>query len=319
MKILLMSEEHSVKRKLAAQVAHHIADGRADIYQLKSAFDPIDHQMQAVLEEAGMEYAPESIQVGENLASEAYDVIIMLCKSYRRKIMSFAGFPAVLFWPIESPVKRGASPAKIQEGLRNTRDEIAERMHHLFDCGYLDVFYKRGNQLFDLINDPSQAVIRFNREEIITSVNEQAVSLSGYDESQLLGKPLHFLIMDDTVSRHALAVTDEGVGFREAELRLKRMDKEVVSVSATFKSLRRERGLGGYMTFIESREEPVIQPMEGSRGLDRLSWDRVEASLKQSGGNRTKAAKFLGVGRATFYRFLEREKLQGRTPKTELI
>ena len=78
------------------------------------------------------------------------------------------------------------------------------------------------------------------------------------------------------------------------------------------------KGLGGYISFEESREEAVIQPMEGSRGLDRLSWDRIEASLKQTAGNRTKAARVLGVGRATFYRFLEREKMQGRTPKTPI-
>jgi PAS domain S-box-containing protein len=170
-----------------------------------------------------------------------------------------------------------------------------------------------------LLNDKSQGVVRFNREEIITGVSDEAAKLSGYDKDTLLGKPLHFLIIDDTISRHALAVTDEGVAFRECELKLKRQDKEVVNIHCTFRSLSRDRGLGGYLSFIESREEPVIQPMEGTRGLDRLSWDRVEASLKQTGGNRTKAARVLGVGRATFYRFLEREKMQGRTPKTELV
>lgn len=38
----------------------------------------------------------------------------------------------------------------------------------------------------------------------------------------------------------------------------------------------------------------------------RLSGDAVEAALRQAGGNRSRAAKLLGVGRATLYRFLER-------------
>ena len=42
-----------------------------------------------------------------------------------------------------------------------------------------------------------------------------------------------------------------------------------------------------------------------SRGHSRkLSPDSVQAALKQSGGNKAKAAKLLGVGRATLYRFL---------------
>lgn len=36
----------------------------------------------------------------------------------------------------------------------------------------------------------------------------------------------------------------------------------------------------------------------------KLSIDAVQAALKSSGGNKAKAAKQLGVGRATLYRFL---------------
>jgi transcriptional regulator of acetoin/glycerol metabolism len=37
----------------------------------------------------------------------------------------------------------------------------------------------------------------------------------------------------------------------------------------------------------------------------KLNPEKVKNALKQSGGNRTKAAVLLGVGRATLYRFLE--------------
>ena len=40
-----------------------------------------------------------------------------------------------------------------------------------------------------------------------------------------------------------------------------------------------------------------------SRKLDE---DAVIAALRESGGNKAKAAKLLGVGRATLYRFLAR-------------
>jgi PAS domain S-box-containing protein len=319
MKILFMSEEHSVKRKLAAQIAHHLAEDKAEIYQVKTAFDPIDHQMQSVLEEVEIPYNVDNIHTASDLSNESFDIVIMLCKCFRRKLLSFSGFPAVLYWPIDNPVRRGSAPHQITGALRKTRDDLLNRLKHFFEDGYLDAFYRQGNQLFDMLNDHSQGVIRFNREEIIISVNEQALNLSGYDQEALIGKPLHFLVTDDTVSRHALAVTDEGVAFRQTDLKLKRVDKELVKVRATFKALSRDRGLGGYLSFEESRDEPIIQPMEGTRGLDRLSWDRVEAALKQASGNRTKAARILGVGRATFYRFLEREKMQGRTPKTDLV
>ena len=38
----------------------------------------------------------------------------------------------------------------------------------------------------------------------------------------------------------------------------------------------------------------------------RLTPDAVGAAIEKAGGNRSKAAKLLGVGRATLYRFLEK-------------
>jgi sigma-54 dependent transcriptional regulator, acetoin dehydrogenase operon transcriptional activator AcoR len=59
--------------------------------------------------------------------------------------------------------------------------------------------------------------------------------------------------------------------------------------------------------------QPEDLPMELRPRLDaclpgpvkKLNPERVKDALKQSGGNRTSAAKLLGVGRATLYRFLE--------------
>ena len=42
----------------------------------------------------------------------------------------------------------------------------------------------------------------------------------------------------------------------------------------------------------------------GSHRPGKLDADRVEAAMQRSGGNKTKAARHLGVGRATLYRFL---------------
>jgi transcriptional regulator with GAF, ATPase, and Fis domain len=47
---------------------------------------------------------------------------------------------------------------------------------------------------------------------------------------------------------------------------------------------------------------PHFQPRE--IGRDRLSTERVAEVLRSTGGNRAKAARLLGVSRATFYRFL---------------
>jgi len=43
----------------------------------------------------------------------------------------------------------------------------------------------------------------------------------------------------------------------------------------------------------------------------KLTPDRVATALKTSGGNKSKAAKLLGVGRATLYRFLEKQPKPG--------
>ncbi len=54
---------------------------------------------------------------------------------------------------------------------------------------------------------------------------------------------------------------------------------------------------------IELRRTDYIKPTPGPS--KKLNPDTVMAALKESGGNKSKAAKILGVGRATLYRFLE--------------
>ena len=45
------------------------------------------------------------------------------------------------------------------------------------------------------------------------------------------------------------------------------------------------------------------------QGRFKLNLEAVEQALQQTGGNKVKAAKLLGVGRATLYRFLSRNPI----------
>lgn len=319
MKILFFSNETSAKRKLASQIAAHFNPGHLQIYQSHAGFDATDHYTKKVLEEVEIPYSESKVLQSEDATREKYDVIVVLCKCFRTAILSYPGFPSVLHWSLENPIKRGLAPNLMLENLRVLRDDLINRIRHLFQDGYLEVFAHQGSQLHDLFNDFTQGSLKFNRDELITAFNEAAEVITGHREADVLGKPLHFIIPDDMVSRHALAVMDEGVLYRKTHLKMKKANQEIFRVTATYKAIPNSRGQGGLISFEQGEVEQVAQPTEGTRGLERLSWDRVETVLKQTAGNRTKASRILGVGRATFYRFLDREKERGRIPKTELV
>jgi DNA-binding NtrC family response regulator len=53
-------------------------------------------------------------------------------------------------------------------------------------------------------------------------------------------------------------------------------------------------------------ETPIIKPSSSDRG--KLDIQSVKEAIKKTGGNKSKAARVLGVGRATLYRFLTQNK-----------
>jgi len=58
---------------------------------------------------------------------------------------------------------------------------------------------------------------------------------------------------------------------------------------------------------IDMMKNMSVQPTRGPSS--KLSSDSVKTALAQTGGNKSKAAKVLGVGRATLYRFLSENQL----------
>jgi len=50
------------------------------------------------------------------------------------------------------------------------------------------------------------------------------------------------------------------------------------------------------------------EPQEGIPARSKLDIESVKTAIKKTGGNKSKAARVLGVGRATLYRFLAQNK-----------
>lgn len=303
---------------MASLIAQHLNPGGIEIYITRNSYDAVDHLLERVMDEINIKPSQDAISQIDDIHAQNYDLVIVLCKCLRHRLLYFSRSPALLYWPLDNPVKKGLSPNQIFSQLRKTRDELLSRIQHLFSDGYLDAFQHQNLAWRDIFNDPSRGSLLFNRDEIISDANEKACSLTGFSMKELCGKPLHFLLPDDMVSRHAMAVLESDSQHREAKLKLMLHNRSIMQVSTSLCGLSNSNGQAGMLSFTEERDQPTVEAAEEGGGIaDRLSPERVEAALRQSDGNRTKASQLLGVGRATLYRFLEKRKI-GDSSKARL-
>jgi DNA-binding NtrC family response regulator len=62
--------------------------------------------------------------------------------------------------------------------------------------------------------------------------------------------------------------------------------------------------VGDPQTPLRTNDSPDPLPMELPRSRGKLTIESIKIALTKTGGNKSKAARLLGVGRATLYRFL---------------
>lgn len=66
------------------------------------------------------------------------------------------------------------------------------------------------------------------------------------------------------------------------------------------------QGQEGQIRYPDTRSEPQTEQIQHTRG--KLDVESVKEAIRKTGGNKSKAARVLGVGRATLYRFLGQDE-----------
>ncbi|MDP8208940.1 MAG: sigma 54-interacting transcriptional regulator [Candidatus Electryonea clarkiae] len=180
---------------MAEQFAARISPNNVEVMAVSDtdhATHPIARQ---ALREVGMDL-PEKAILMKDVLSEQFDIVITLCMQLEESCPQFPGSPARIHWGLMNPSLHNDNEDDLIYYFRRIRDEIKNRIHALFDHGYLYGIIELRNTYGQILDTMTDGVLAHDERRKVFYINNAAEEILGIKRGKIIGNDCHEVIPD---------------------------------------------------------------------------------------------------------------------------